>query len=126
MNKVLVIDDDPMCLRLMSAMLTHLGHDVHTSLRGNQGVDMAIEINPDVVMIDLLMPKPTYDGVQVAEILRSMAQFIYTPLVIISAADIQTMQKLLTNGMFNDFLQKPITYEAVATIFPRLSQCYTA
>lgn len=120
MYKTLVIDDDKLNLKLMSAMLTQLGHDVYTCERGDHGIEMALEIQPDLVMLDLLMPKPTYDGEEVVRILREIPQFRDVPIVAVSAADAQTIQQLLASGLFTDFLQKPITRESLNVVLNRL------
>ena len=122
MPKALIIDDDKLNLRLLSAMLNHLGYDVFSSLQGNHGVKVAQEIAPDVILLDLLMPKSTYDGVRTMEVLRSLPEFEYTPIIAISAADAQTIQGLLS---FTDFMQKPISLAKLKTLLANLNP-YTA
>jgi len=126
MHKVLIIDDDNLNLRLMSAMLEHCGYEVYTSQRGDHGIDMAQSIQPDLIIVDLLMPKATYDGVQAVQTLRSFPQFLMTPIVAVSAADAETIQRLLINGSFTDFLQKPITLDKLNQLLVRLDQKNTA
>ena len=126
MHKALVIDDDALNLRLMSAMLTQVGYEVFTCERGDHGIDMAVQIDPDIIMLDLLMPKPTYDGFAVVQILRSMPQFQQVPIVAVSAADAQTIQDLLTSGLFSDFLQKPITRDMLSLVLNGLDHRNTA
>ena len=126
MYKALVIDDDPLNLRLMSAMLNQHGYETYTSERGDLGIEVAVEIQPHLIMLDLLMPKPTYDGIQVVEILREMPKFQTVPIIAVSAADSQTIQSLLSGGQFTDFLQKPITRDALYTVLSRLNHRNTA
>lgn len=120
MYKALIIDDDDLNLRLMSAMLGHFRYDVYTSLRGDHGIELAQEIQPDLILIDLLMPKATYDGVKCVQILRSFPQFQMTSIIAVSAADTQTIQSLLLNGSFTDFIQKPITIDKLNQVLARL------
>ncbi len=122
MNKALIIDDDNLNLRLMSAMLEHMGLEVYTSLRGDYGIDIAQTIEPDLIIIDLLMPKVTFDGVQSVQGLRSLPQFRMTPIIAVSAADSETIQASLLAGEFTDFIQKPITLDKLDQLFERLDQ----
>jgi len=120
MNKALIIDDDNLNLRLMSAMLGYMDFEVYTSLRGDYGVDIAQTVEPDLIIIDLLMPKVTYDGVQSVQALRSLPQFQMTPIIAVSAADTETIQQSLLCGSFTDFIQKPITLDKLDQLFARL------
>lgn len=126
MYKALVIDDDKLNLRLMTAMLTQVGYEVFACERGDHGIEMALEIQPDVIMLDLLMPKPTYDGEEVVRLLREMPEFQDASIVAVSAADAQTIQKLVNSGLFTDFLQKPITRDALNVVLDRLNHRNTA
>lgn len=126
MPTALVIDDDPHNLRLLSAMISRFGYDVYSCERGDKGVDKAKEIQPDLVAVDLLMPKSTYDGLQVAKVLRSLPVFKTTPIIAVSAADAHTIKMQLVDSLFNDFVQKPITLEKLESLFDRLSRRDTA
>lgn len=121
MLKALVIDDDSPNLQLMAAMLSHYNYDVYTNERGDQGIEMAIKIHPDVIFLDLLMPKTTYDGMEVVRLLRDMPQFQTTPVVAISAADTETINEILNSGLFTDFLQKPINRDGLIALLTRLN-----
>jgi CheY-like chemotaxis protein len=122
MYKVLIIDDDPLNLKLMSAMLAHLGYDVHTSERGDHGIDIAEAVEPDLIIVDLLMPKKTYNGVKTVLALRGLPQFQMTPIIAVSAADIETIQNFLAQGSFTDYIQKPITLDKLSQLFAWIDQ----
>lgn len=126
MNKALIIDDDNLNLRLMSAMLEYMGFEVYTTQRGDHGVDIAQSIEPDLIIIDLLMPKVTFDGVKSVQALRSLPQFRMTPIVAVSAADTETIQQSLLCGEFTDYMQKPITLDKLDLLFERLNRQNTA
>ena len=126
MHKALIIDDDNLNLQLMSAMLSHYGYEVHTSQRGDHGINLAQDIQPDLIIIDLLMPKATFDGVKSAQMLRSLPQFQLTPIIAISAADSETIQNLLFDSQFTDFIQKPITLDKLDRILAHFDHPNTA
>lgn len=56
MAKVLVIDDSRLSVSALQNMLSGMGHDVNTSFSGEEGVEKAQSINPDVVCLDFVMP----------------------------------------------------------------------
>lgn len=116
----LIIDDDPLNLRVLSSMLNRHDYDVTTSERGDHGIDLAIQLQPDLILLDLLMPQPTYDGVEVIKRLRALPDFQLTPIVAVSAADTHTMKKMINDNLFTDFMQKPITLDILAELFTRL------
>ena len=126
MRTALIIDDDTQNLRLLTVMLRRFDYDVHTAQRGDHGVEMAKELNPDLILVDLLMPKATLDGLEVTKLLRAIPAFQVTPIIAISAADAHTIQDQLVNQSFTDFMQKPITLDKLEAIFTKLNRKNTA
>lgn len=126
MHKALIIDDDAQNLRLLTVMLGRFNYDVYTAQRGDIGVDMAHDLLPDIILVDLLMPKATYDGLEVTQLLRGHPKFHLTPIIAISAADAHTIKDQLNNQMFTDFIQKPITLDKLEIVFSELNRRNTA
>lgn len=63
-KKVLIIDDDPIMIRLATRMLENDGYQVFAAYGGNEGIQKATEEKPDLILLDVLMPD--LDGKQVA------------------------------------------------------------
>ena len=56
MSRVLVVDDDPVIVRLLEVNLRLDGYEVETASRGEQALDRATETDPDLVILDVMMP----------------------------------------------------------------------
>ena len=103
MASILVIDDSKFQCKIISKMLTELGHSPQVADDGNHGLELIKTNDYDCVTLDLLMPEP--DGFQILQKIRESGNNI--PVVIISA-DIQESSKERCNELgANAFLNKP-------------------
>lgn len=110
MPTVLIIDDEANIRRMVGALLASEGYEVREAPSGAEGVAMALESEPDVALVDLMMPG-AMDGIAVLAALRE--RYPDLPVVMMSGkaglADAVRATKL---GAFN-FLEKPLTPEGV-------------
>jgi DNA-binding response OmpR family regulator len=83
MSRVLVVDDDPVIVRLLEVNLRLDGYEVETASRGEQALDRATETDPDLVILDVMMPG--LDGWETFRRLREVPAFTDTPVVFLSA-----------------------------------------
>lgn len=101
--KILVIDDDPAMTELLSLVLAPTKAEIITSNSGEEGLSLAGEVSPDIVLLDLMMPK--MDGWQVTENIR---KFSSVPILILSVLDNPGLvAKALDKGA-DDYLVKPV------------------
>ena len=101
--KILVIDDDPAMTELLSLVLAPTKAEIMTSNSGEEGLRLAIENNPDIILLDLMMPN--MDGWQVTENIRKVSS---TPILILSVLDNPGLvAKALDKGA-DDYLVKPV------------------
>lgn len=82
-QKILIIDDQKNLLTVLKNLLDYHNFETHIALEGQQGIDMAKELNPDFILLDIKMPKK--DGIEVLKELRSIPEFKQTPIVVLSA-----------------------------------------
>lgn len=101
--KVLVIDDDLAITDLMSLMLTAQGFEVAACNSGIEGVKWVRDLNPNVVLLDLMMPD--LDGWKVCKALRT---FSNVPILILSAINDPSMVASALDAGADDFLVKPV------------------
>jgi len=100
--RILIIDDDCSLVRLTEHILSKEGFDVLTALNGLEGLQKAQEWNPDLVILDIVMPEP--DGFQVLELLRQRTGI---PVIMLTAEQtIDTSCDALTLGA-DDYIRKP-------------------
>jgi two-component system response regulator MtrA len=102
-TKILVIDDDTAITELMSMLLKTFGFDVITTNIGAQGIQLARDTNPNVVLLDLMMPD--VDGWQVC---KSIRQTSNVPILVLSAINDPRMVASVLDVGADDFLVKPV------------------
>ena len=102
--RILVIDDDPVNRTLIKAMLDARGYETLLAANGDDGITMAREERPDLIICDLVMPG--IDGFEVAQRLRSSRTLRQIPLVALSASE-WPEGDVRTAG-FDDHVFKPV------------------
>lgn len=106
MARILIIEDHPQNLELMSYLLHAFGHDVYAAVDGLDGLNKVPSVQPDLIVCDLLMPK--MDGYEVARRLKGDPALCAIPLVAVSALTMAgDREKGLAAG-FDGYIDKPI------------------
>jgi adenylate cyclase len=103
-STVLVIDDLPQNTRLLDAILTPRGYRVVTAGSGEEGLRLLREEQPDLVLLDILMPE--MDGYEVCRRIREEPATAFLPVVMITASGDQEKRRALETGA-DDFVTKP-------------------
>jgi CheY-like chemotaxis protein len=101
---ILLAEDDPVDLRLYSMVLWYNGFDVVTAADGESAVALALEHRPDLVLVDLLLPKLT--GIGVCKQLR--AQEMDVPLIALTARSERDFGDAARQAGCVGYLEKPI------------------
>ena len=106
-RKVLVADDEPDILEIMKYNLTNEGYEVITAKDGDEALEKARRNQPDLVVLDVMMPKK--NGVEVCQLLRAQPAFKDTLIIFLTALnDEGTQIKGLETGA-DDYISKPIS-----------------
>ncbi len=106
-KKILIADDEPDILEIVSYNLQKEGYEVYTAKDGNEALEKARLLNPDLIILDIMMPRKT--GVEVCEILRSQPAFQNTLIIFLTAMSDEASQiKGLETGA-DDYVNKPIS-----------------
>lgn len=110
MARVLVIEDNAANMELMTYLLRAFGHTVLEATDGRQGLDVARDARPDLVVCDLQLP--LVDGYEIARTLKSDPALRAMPLLAVTAyAMVDDRQKALAAG-FDGYITKPISPES--------------
>ncbi len=118
MMRVLVIDDEPDVLLLCKLNLEHAGHEVLGALEAAEGLALAREARPDVVVLDLMLP--AMDGYQVLAALQEDAATRDLPVVILTAkAQMKDRMRCWEDGA-SDFVTKPFPPEQLLDSLDRV------
>ena len=102
-KKILVIDDDPKIVLALQIRLKSADYEVLTAADGVKGLLMALELKPDLVIADIMMPLG--GGFSMAYRLREKAPEV--PLIFITASKQQALRKMADNLGAAGFLEKP-------------------
>jgi CheY-like chemotaxis protein/MinD-like ATPase involved in chromosome partitioning or flagellar assembly len=104
-EKILIVDDDLDTLRLVGLMLQRQGYQISAATNGQQGLDKAFEEDPDLILLDLMMPD--MDGYEVTRRLRQNPSTTSTPILMFTAKT-QLDDKVAGFEVgANDYLTKP-------------------
>ena len=106
-KKILIADDEPDILEIIQYNLQAEGYEVITAKNGNEAVDLAKKNQPDLIILDIMMPG--MNGIEVCNILRLQPAFNDTLIIFLTAlSDESTEVKGLETGA-DDYLTKPIS-----------------
>ncbi|MDP2940069.1 MAG: response regulator [Candidatus Omnitrophota bacterium] len=110
--KVLIADDEPDVLEVLSKKISQEGYDVVTAEDGKEALDKIYKDSPDVILLDIRMPK--MDGFAVLKELRENPKSKkWQPVIIISAVDDLENIKKGYNLEADYYLTKPCNFEAI-------------
>ena len=113
-GKILVIDDDEGMTELLSMVLSPESSQVITANTGAKGIEMAKELSPDIIILDLMMPE--MNGWSICQQIR---QFSDVPILILSAIDSPDLVAKALDAGADDYLVKPVSS---STLLARLNQ----
>ncbi len=115
MKTVLIIDDDADCRRVLGAILNQYGWQVFHAGSGDEGIELARQHRPQVVLCDLLMPR--VNGFKVCQELRADATLRQTGIVVTSGRNFDADRRAAIEAGADDFLPKPVeTNQLVAAL----------
>ena len=110
--RILIVDDNPTNVKVLQTRLAAEGYEILTAADGEQGLAAAREHTPDLILLDVMMPK--LDGFEVCRRLRADAAFPFTPIIMVTAmADSKDVIAGLEAGG-DEYLTKPVDHAALA------------
>jgi two-component system alkaline phosphatase synthesis response regulator PhoP len=104
--KILVVDDEPDILEFLSYNLEKEGFQVITAENGRQGVEKAKKEQPDIILLDVMMPE--MDGIEACRTLREMPQFEHTIIAFLTARTEDYSQIAGFETGADDYISKPV------------------
>ena len=117
---VLIVDDDPDQHTICGMFLEHAGYAVLHAFDGQEGVEVAREHGPDLVLMDIRMPR--VDGVAARRALAGDARTARIPVVAVSADVLTWPEGRVMEEGFAAHLPKPCNLQRMATLVQRLVQ----
>jgi DNA-binding response OmpR family regulator len=109
--RVLVVDDEADLVRILQFGLQAIGYHVDTASDGQEGLKKARELKPDIILLDLMLPK--LDGYKVCRLLKFDERYKNIPIIILSARTQEGDQLLAMEMGANRFVTKPYDFAEV-------------
>ncbi len=110
-QKILVVDDEADILELIEYNLKKEGYQVFTAVNGQEAVTTAKKVEPDLIILDIMMPK--MDGIEACRLLRTMPEFKKTFMVFLTARSEEYSEIAGFNVGADDYIAKPIKPRAL-------------
>lgn len=109
--RVLVVDDEADLVRILQFGLQAIGYHVDTASDGQEGLKKARELKPDIILLDLMLPR--LDGYKVCRLLKFDERYKNIPIIILSARTQEGDQLLAMEMGANRFVTKPYDFAEV-------------
>src|SRR5258708_6741219 len=113
---ILIVDDELGILEVVEFILSDAGYKVVSALNGQDGLKKLEEANPDLVVVDFMMP--IMDGAGIIKAMRADERFSKIPVILTSALPERTIKERCEG--YNAFLRKPFKTEGLMEEIARL------
>ncbi len=111
-TKILIVDDNVDAVELLEKRLRSEGYDTAEAYDGEEGLKKVVEYNPDLIILDVMMPK--LDGYEVCKRLKIDENTRYIPVLMLTAkSDVESKVKGFDIGA-DDYLPKPFDYKELS------------
>jgi two-component system, OmpR family, alkaline phosphatase synthesis response regulator PhoP len=110
-GRILVVDDEPDLVRVLEFGLRSAGYAVECAADGQEGLKKARELKPDIILLDLMLPK--LDGYKICRLLKFDDRFKHIPIIILSARTREGDQALALEMGANRFITKPYDFNEI-------------
>jgi CheY-like chemotaxis protein len=107
MKKVLIAEDNPDSLEIITFQMEMMGYSVIAAKHGQEAVEKAVEENPQLIVMDIMMPK--MDGREATRIIRSNPKTQNIPILASTVLFRESDLKSCIDAGCNDYITKPFT-----------------
>ena len=112
MQTILIVDDDPSTLRLLSLNLSD-AYSVVTANDPEQVLGLALKHKPAAILLDLMMPK--YSGFELCQCLHTLSYTSRTPLFVVTGESAERYRTHCLNLGAREFIEKPVDFDLLRT-----------
>jgi two-component system cell cycle response regulator DivK len=118
--KILVIEDTPQNLKLFKVIVEFQGHQCLTAEDGEAGVALARQELPDLILMDIQMPKR--DGVSALHLLRREVETKDIPVIALTSYAMKGDRERFLAAGFDDYIAKPINKDDLIAVIQKYAQ----
>ena len=106
MSKILIVEDNEKNMKLVRDILRHNGHATLEAVTGGEGVRLALQERPDLILMDIQLPD--IDGIAALHQIRQDRALDAVPVIAVSASVMPGDHQKIVNSGFDAFITKPI------------------
>jgi two-component system, cell cycle response regulator DivK len=106
MSTILIVEDNQKNMKLVRDILRHMGHQTLEAMTGAEGIRLALEHRPDLVLMDIQLPD--IDGITALRRIREDAALDAMPVLAVSASVMPDEQHKIVSSGFDAYITKPI------------------
>ena len=117
MSTILIVEDNDKNMKLLRDILRHKGYATLEATTGEEGVQLAIDHRPDLVLMDIQLPG--IDGIEALGRIRAHAMLDAVPVIAVSASVMPDEQRDIVRSGFDAFLPKPISVKPLLATVER-------
>lgn len=114
-SKILVVEDNPMNQEMIRALFSEMGSEILLAKNGQTGIDIAKKYNPDIIFMDIHMPK--LDGFETVKKIRTFDTKV--PIIGLSANAFREHKEAALKAGFYDYLTKPIQMSELVRVLKK-------
>jgi len=121
--KILVVDDDPDIVEILSYNLSFAGYEIKSAVNGKEAVKKAKSFIPEIILLDVMMPK--MDGIEACSKIKELSSLSNTVVIFLSARNDDFTQIAAFDAGGDDYISKPvkpkILLKKISSILKRMS-----
>ena len=118
----MVVEDNPQNMKLIEMLLRSKSYVLLKAYDGEEALDMAIREEPDLIVMDMQLPKMS--GIEVTKRLRQMPVFRHTPIIALTAYAMRGDKERFLEAGCNAYLSKPISTRELPVIIDQMLQVH--
>ncbi len=113
-KKILVVEDEPELVKALDVRLRSQGYEVITAFDGEEGLRKAREESPDLIILDLMLPK--MDGFKVSRMLKFDERYAHIPVIMLTAKSEREDKALGKETGADEYITKPFEWEHLSKV----------
>jgi two-component system cell cycle response regulator DivK len=117
-EKILIVEDNPQNMRLLEMILRNRGYFLLKAADGEEALDMAISEQPDLIIMDVMLPK--VNGLEVTRKLRQMPAFSRIPIIGVTAYAMKGDREEVIEAGCDAYLSKPINTRELPRVVAKM------
>ena len=118
MARILIVDDDPATLDVLEFAFQLQGHDTVTAADGQAGLEAAVTVLPDLIVLDSMMPR--MDGLTAARLMREIAELDGIPIIMLTAKAMSSDVWAGWQAGVDSYITKPLDLRVLTAEMARI------